>query len=133
MGFQLAARTGYAIPFGDATSNAGDSMGNLVSGQFSLLLDAGWKFWPRVFLGGYAGLGWGPAAGAAGQVCQVEQVGCSAATIRFGLEVTYAFGPAASMNPWVGYASASKRWISATATTSTCLPADGSSGTCWGV
>ena len=47
-GFQLALRTGYMVPFGQATGAPGDTMGNTFSGQVPLIVDIGWKPWPTI-------------------------------------------------------------------------------------
>jgi hypothetical protein len=66
-GFQLALRTGYMVPFGQATGAPGDTMGNTFSGQVPLIVDIGGKLTPNVFLGGYLGLGFGGTAESSAQ------------------------------------------------------------------
>jgi hypothetical protein len=101
VGFQMALRTGYMIPFGQVDST--DSMGDTFSGQVPLIADLGWKFDPSFFLGVYGGFGIGGVSGATSALCTQSQVSCVTATLRFGIEAQYHFLPSLPMNPWVGY------------------------------
>lgn len=102
-GFQFATRTGYMIPFGRAAGTPGSAMGDTFSGQVPLILDVGWKVRPHFFFGGYLGLGVGGAAGASGRICNQDNLGCVAASVRLGIEAQYQFAPASATNPWIGY------------------------------
>jgi hypothetical protein len=102
-GFQLALRSGYMVPFGQASGAPGDTMGNTFSGQVPLLVDIGGKLSPNVFLGGYLGLGFGGTAGETSNVCSRDNVTCVTASLRLGIEAQYQFTPDASTNPWIGY------------------------------
>ena len=102
-GFQLALRSGYMVPFGQASGASGDAMSNTFSGQVPLLVDIGGKPWPNVFLGGYVGLGFGGTAGETSAICSREDITCLTASFRLGIEVQYQFTPDASNNPWIGY------------------------------
>ena len=102
-GFQLALRTGYMAPFGQADAGSGDSMGNLFSGQVPILVDIGWKPSPNVFLGGYVGVGFGGPGGSVSTLCNQADLSCVAVGFRAGVEAQYQFAPDATANPWVGY------------------------------
>jgi hypothetical protein len=102
-GFQMALRTGYMVPFGQATGAAGDDMGNLFSGQVPLIVDIGGKPTPSFFLGGYVGLGFGGAAGITANLCNALQETCVTASLRLGIEGLLYFAPETATNPWVGY------------------------------
>lgn len=102
-GFQLALRSGYMVPFGEASGAPGDSMSNTFSGQVPLLVDIGGKPTPNVFVGGYLGLGFGGTAGETSALCSRDDITCVTASFRLGIEVQYQFTPDASNNPWIGY------------------------------
>jgi hypothetical protein len=102
-GFQAALRAAWMAPFGNASADASDSMGNIFSPVGSLFVDLGWKFWRKVFLGAYVGLGFGGAAGGADRACRQAAAACGTTYFGLGLEVQYAFRPDAFMNPWLGY------------------------------
>ena len=94
-GLTLGARAGYGIPLGDAMS--GVSLGDLVSGQVPLQLEAGWRLDPSWRLGLYARYGFASIAGAS---CPAG-ASCSGQNLGLGAEAVYAFG-ADRIRPWVG-------------------------------
>jgi hypothetical protein len=102
-GFQMALRSGYMIPFGQATGVPGADMTNIFSGQVPLILDIGSKLSESFFLGGYVGLGFGGAAGTLGNLCNRVQASCVTASFRLGIEALVYLSPDAATNPWVGY------------------------------
>ncbi len=102
-GFQMALRTGYMVPLGNASGAPGDSMGNTFSGQVPLLVDLGGKPDPHLFLGGYIGIGVGGTSGLTSDRCSAGNITCVTATFRLGLELQVHLAPAASVNPWLGY------------------------------
>jgi hypothetical protein len=102
-GFQMALRTGYMVPFGEATGAAQDTMSNTFSGQVPFIVDIGGKPTPHLFVGGYLGLGFGGTAGSSSQLCSQANITCVTASFRIGAEVQYHFTPEASTNPWIGY------------------------------
>jgi hypothetical protein len=109
VGFQMALRTGYAVPMGYARganpgSNAADlKMSDGFSGQVPLFIEIGGKIVPNLFLGGYLGFGFGGAAGEFDAICSGSGVSCVAVGVRFGAEVQYHILPGETANPWVGY------------------------------
>jgi len=110
-GFQAHFRTGVSAPMGYASGDPGDKLARRYAWQVPFALDLGAKVTRFVFVGSYLHLG----VGAEGSDAQVEDlcddddedwendVGCSAVTVRLGLEAQYHFEPAAHMNPWLGY------------------------------
>jgi hypothetical protein len=100
-GFQMALRTGYQVPVGNAASGA--SMGDAFSGQVPLALDLGWKPIPNLFVGAYGSLGFGGTAGQTARECDQIQASCLTISFRIGLEAQYHFIPEGKVNPWVGY------------------------------
>jgi len=110
-GFQIAFRTGVMFPFGDATNAPGDSLSRRYAWQIPLVIDVGGRFARSFFLGAYLGFG----VGTTGSDARVDaactddddngenDIVCSAASARIGLEMQYAFAPDEHFNPWVGY------------------------------
>ena len=108
-GFQMAIRTGASIPLGSVTgvpsgSNADNpKMSDYVSTQFALILDIGAKIIPNLFIGGYLGLGIGGAGGNQADVCDKNNLSCSAVSLRIGIQAQFHFIPDGKINPWAGY------------------------------
>jgi hypothetical protein len=101
-GFQLALRTGLAIPFGEA-EKGGASMSDITSVHVPLIVDIGGKPIPELFLGGYFGFGFGGAAGKLGDFCSASGASCLSVGLRLGVEVQYHILPSAGVDPWIGY------------------------------
>ena len=57
VGFQMAFRTGYALPMGKVDDEPDGEMSNFYSGQVPIFIEVGGKPSPYIFLGGYFGLG----------------------------------------------------------------------------
>jgi hypothetical protein len=102
-GFQLALRTGYAIPLGSFDDEPGADMSKIYSGQVPFIVDIGGKIGKYVFLGGYLGLGIGGTGDLLSPACDLSGASCATATFRTGIEVEYNFLPDRLANPWVGY------------------------------
>jgi opacity protein-like surface antigen len=107
MGFVL----GLMVPFGAATSDAGDGLRDRYSTQGFLSLDLGAKLGESFFLGGYMGFSFGSEGSdtAVEQACEDNDddgnndVSCSTSTLRLGVLFRYSFAPAERANPWLGY------------------------------
>ena len=108
-GLSLGARVGYGIPMGDA--RAGISLGDVVSGQVPVQLDATWRFDRSWRLGLYAQYGFAQVAGA---FCPAG-ASCSGDNLRLGVQAAYAFA-AADWSPWIG-AGVGVEWQTATVST----------------
>lgn len=100
-GFQMAIRGGAAIPFGEIAKN--QKLNDVFGPQAAFSLDIGGKVIPNLFIGGYLGLNIGGAGGKAGDVCSSNNLTCTSATIRLGVEAQYHILPDGKINPWVGY------------------------------
>ena len=100
-GFQLALRTGIALPFGSV--NGGTAMSDAFSAQAPLLLDLGWKVIPNLFVGAFGGAAVGGAAGQVDTTCQNLGVSCVGVAYRFGIVAEWNFRPDKTVNPWAGY------------------------------
>jgi hypothetical protein len=94
-GLTLGARVGYGIPLGDAM--AGVSLGDVVSGQIPVQLEAAWRFDRSFRLGLYAQYGFASVAGA---FCPAG-ASCSGQNLRLGAEAAYALGTGRT-RPWIG-------------------------------
>jgi hypothetical protein len=99
------------LPFGDASGRANDTLARRYAWQIPLVIDVGGRFARSFFLGAYLGFG----VGTTGSDLRVDaactddddngenDIVCSAASARIGLEMQYAFAPDQRYNPWVGY------------------------------
>lgn len=111
-GFQMAFRSGVALPLGDAKdADPGDAttpggrseLNELVGLQVPLHLDIGAKPNKHVFIGGYVSLGLGLASGALAKDCDRLGRDCRSLSFRLGAQIHYAIAPDERFNPWVGY------------------------------
>jgi hypothetical protein len=100
-GFQMALRTGVAIPFGEI--DKGEKMSDFTSVQVPLIVDVGAKVIPQLFLGGYFGFGFGGAGGDLADSCSASSASCVSVGLRIGIEAQYHILPRGSVNPWLGY------------------------------
>lgn len=100
-GFQMALRTGYSIPMGDARE--GWKLSDLSSGQVPFIFDIGGKIIPEFFLGGYLGIAAGGAGGRTKTQCEAARVDCRTLGVSIGIEAQYHVLPSELFNPWIGY------------------------------
>lgn len=103
VGFQMALRTGYAIPFGKIADGNGFDMSDRVSGQVPFFVEIGGKPHENIFVGGYLGLGFGGVAGSVKDACNRANASCSVVGVRLGVEIQYHILPDQMANPWIGY------------------------------
>jgi hypothetical protein len=109
VGFQMAVRTGYAVPMGDArgvpagATGKDLAMSDAFSGQVPIFVEIGGKVIPAIFVGGYFGFGFGGAAGQFDTLCKQGGIDCASVGVRIGAEVQYHILPAEMANPWIGY------------------------------
>ncbi|MBX3185396.1 MAG: hypothetical protein KF819_00210 [Labilithrix sp.] len=94
-GFQIAVRSGLAVPLGEAVPNRG--LGETWSPQLLTWVDVGGKPIPELFIGGYLATGLGGVGD--GQACS----SCTAYSFRIGAQIQYHFQPANKVDPWIGY------------------------------
>jgi hypothetical protein len=102
-GFQMALRTGFAIPMGKVSDGPNADMSNSFGWQVPFLVEIGGKLHPNFFLGGYLGVGFGSVAGDFKRSCDAQGISCGGFDFRLGIEAQYHFSPAAFANPWLGY------------------------------
>ncbi|MEO8875927.1 MAG: hypothetical protein ABI461_10090, partial [Polyangiaceae bacterium] len=96
VGFQMAIRTGYNIPMGNAAT--GLKMSDTFGGQVPVILDIGGKVHPNIFIGGYLGLGFGGCGNELG-----SNTTCLSDSLTIGAEILFSILPRGRVNPWVGY------------------------------
>jgi hypothetical protein len=110
--FQMALRTGVAVPMGRLTGAGGegtvvgiphDDLDDFVSVQVPIVVEAGAKILPSLFVGGYLGVAFGQAAGASADDCDQHDLACNSLGFRLGVEGQYHIRPRASVSPWFGY------------------------------
>jgi hypothetical protein len=101
LGFQIALRTGYALPAGSLVSNG--SMSDSFSGQLPVLVEAGVKSTDAIFVGGYFGLAFGSIGGGFSAGCSAPEEDCSTTSVRGGFEILGYFSPGERIDPWIGY------------------------------
>jgi opacity protein-like surface antigen len=104
-GAEVGVRTGYAFAAGHtgALANSDDqNLGDWISGQWPIWIDAGYRFNPSLYLGGYFQYGFGFVNEDQRTGCRNANVDCSASDTRLGVMGRYHFGPAWQFSPWVG-------------------------------
>jgi hypothetical protein len=102
-GFQVAFRTGAAIPAANVSQGDGNSMNDVFAWQLPLLVEIGAKPIEELFVGAYAGFGLGGVASSFEKQCNAAAVSCSTHTLRIGLEGIVHLLPARRIDPWIGY------------------------------
>lgn len=98
-GFQMAVRSGVALPAGKASE--GTAMADLVGWQIPLFAELGAKVSRHVFIGGYASF----SLGSVTDRFERDQCGrrdCAARAAHLGAEIQYHAAPAHEANPWFG-------------------------------
>jgi outer membrane protein with beta-barrel domain len=98
--FTLGARAGYAFGWGDVGGTLG--VGDWVSSQVPLQVDALYRVNPRLALGAYFSYGFAQTGGAASDLCGLQGTDCSANVRRFGVQAAYALAPHDRVEPWIG-------------------------------
>jgi hypothetical protein len=89
-GFEIGVGTGYAFAAGDTGSSQtaprgtdpANPIGEFVSGQWPLWVDAGYRLSPRLYLGGYFQYGFGFVNYDRQSTCQEANVDCWASDVR---------------------------------------------------
>jgi hypothetical protein len=113
-GFQLAIRSGVALPFGSANGSSfglsnpppehwSSSMSDLSGWQIPLTIDIGGKPNPHVFIGGYISYAMGQTAGRLADACDRLPLDCYSSSFRIGAQIHYVFSPHEWVTPWLGY------------------------------
>jgi hypothetical protein len=104
-GLALGVRLGFGLPLGNADGESGDGLSQIISDEVPIWIDAGYRFTPNWFVGGYFmyGLGFlgggltGPSIG-----CGQGTIACSIHDVRAGVEAAYHVLPAGRLDPWFG-------------------------------
>jgi len=103
--------TAVLLPFGSATGAANDPLSGRYAWQWMPLeIGLGAKLIDELYLGAYLNFGYGLEGSDlhTESVCDrgndvVDDVSCSAVSVRLGLEARYTFTPAERMSGWIGY------------------------------
>lgn len=103
--------TAVIFPFGSATGARDDALSSRYAWQWlPFELGMGAKATDELYIGGYFNVGVGLEGSDLGAEAHcdagndaVDDVSCSAVSVRMGLEGRYSFTPADSMSPWLGY------------------------------
>jgi hypothetical protein len=112
-GFQMhfVPMTALIFPFGSATGGRDDTLSSRYAWQWQPLeLGLGAKVIDELYIGGYFNVGVGSEGSdlATAARCDagndaVDDVSCSAVSVRVGIEGRYYFTPAEPMTGWLGY------------------------------
>ncbi|HMF41603.1 MAG TPA: autotransporter domain-containing protein [Polyangia bacterium] len=104
-GLEIGARIGYGVAGGSlgAPPNGTDNdVGNFVSGQVPLWLDAGYRFTDAFYLGGFFQYGFGTVNQDQQNGCRNANVDCGASDTRLGVMGRYRLPPIMPAEPWLG-------------------------------
>jgi outer membrane protein W len=104
-GAEVGVRTGYAFAAGHtgALANTDDqNLSDSISGQWPIWIDAGYRFNPNFYLGGYFQYGFGFVNDDQRTGCRNANVDCSASDTRLGIMARWHLAPAWQFSPWVG-------------------------------
>lgn len=102
-GFQVAFRSGAALPAGSISDADGNGLSDQFGWQVPLLVEVGAKPLPWLFLGAYGGAGFGGVSESLDKACNDASISCSSRSVRFGVEALVYVLPSARVNPWFGY------------------------------
>jgi hypothetical protein len=102
-GFQLAFRTGVAIPAAKVSQGDGNGMSDVFAWQVPILAELGGKPLSELFVGAYAGFGLGGVSSSFETQCNTVGVSCSSRTLRIGIESIVYLLPSRRVDPWIGY------------------------------
>jgi hypothetical protein len=104
-GLEVGVRTGYAFSAGHLGKPSGESddhLSNWITGQWPIWVDAGYRFNPFFYLGGYFQYGFGFVNDDRQDLCRADRVECSASDIRLGIMGRYNMAPTWPLSPWFG-------------------------------
>lgn len=102
-GFQIAFRTGAALPAAKISEGAGNALNDVFGWQVPILAEIGGKPINELFVGVYAGFGLGGVSSSFEQECNAAAISCSSRTLRVGIESIVYLLPSRRIDPWVGY------------------------------
>lgn len=96
-GLSLSARVGWAVPFGKA-EGGGPDLSSTYEGKLPIWIELGYRFGPHLAANLFLELA--PVTLASG-ACPAGAA-CSAADVRFGLDLQLHPSPAGRFDPWLG-------------------------------
>jgi hypothetical protein len=96
----LGLRLGFAPAMGEAVKDGDMSDG--VKSQIPVQLDAMYRLSPNLGVGGYFSYGVGQLGGSIADLCDAQDVDCSARNLRAGVQLHYALAAKGAWVPWGG-------------------------------
>ncbi len=106
-GVQGAARVGFASPYGGVRESTPGELSEFVESQIPLQFQLGYVLLPKLYAGGYFGIGFGDVGDSLFDQCQLAgddfaaPYDCTARSYTFGLQAQYRFGER-MLSPWLG-------------------------------
>jgi hypothetical protein len=100
--WQISLRTAFALPFGNATDAAGDSMTATMSNDIPIALEVNYRISPQVYLGAFGQYGFAALSSPLANSC--ASISCSLRTMRFGVGAYWHLRPHDTLDPWLGLA-----------------------------
>lgn len=106
---EIGVRVGYAVPAGKAAQQL--PMRDALKAKVPLILEGGYRFRDRFYLGGYVEYAYGAGTPRSRLFCpqadpaqpRVTDTNCSMRDIRFGAMAAVHFAPHATVDPWLGF------------------------------
>ncbi len=107
---EIGLRTGYGIPIGGVTKDAGMDLNDLISGQIPIVVDLGARIDGHVAFGLYYSYGFGLVGSYLRETCDLLEASMTGATVdvscyvrshRVGLQLGYHFTPNRDFDPWI--------------------------------
>lgn len=101
-GFELGARLGIAFPAGDVADEDDADLDDWQQRQIPLWLDLGYRASGSVFVGAYLSYGFASVGSTFDDLCDLDDVDCSARSLRFGAQMQFHFMPQERTDAWLG-------------------------------
>jgi len=98
-GVELAARSGYSLPLGEAQK--GIMLSDIIAWQVPMELDLGYREGERLTVGLYFQYGLAGPAPRTDGACRLPDISCSAHALRGGIQVLWHLGPRKPMGGWL--------------------------------
>jgi outer membrane protein W len=120
-------RAGYSLPLGDVLGSGttmvggttitqtGESLSDAFNGRLPLILDAGYRINPNIYVGAMLMYGVMFINSSGNSTCGQPGSNCSAYEIEFGVDAHYHFLPDATFDPWAGI-GLGYEWMNTSAT-----------------
>jgi hypothetical protein len=105
--FEFGVRSGFGVPFGQASADATGDLSSLLSTQFPIWGDLGLRFADKIFFGLQGSYGFGHLSSDITSACDHDRalgasVDCHGSDTRVGLELLYHGQASPTVDLWVG-------------------------------